>query len=128
MNLYKILLVGLGGFTGSIARYLSTRSIDQMVNTIFPYGTLAVNVVGSFILGIIYGWIVQKGGDGENTRLLLITGFCGGFTTFSAFAFENLNLIDQKMTGMSLLYIISSVVAGILAVAIGAMIGKAIAA
>ncbi len=123
MNFYKILLVGLGGFAGSIARYVTAYSMRQ-IGWAFPLGTFTVNIVGSFILGMVIGSTMQRGGESENVRLLLITGFCGGFTTFSAFAFENVNLIVEKMTMISLSYIIASVCLGIAAVSIGMWIGK----
>ena len=124
MFIYKLLLVGFGGFLGTVARYLSVRSIDIKFNGAFPFGTLAVNIVGSFVLGIVWAWAARRTGDTDNFRLFLITGFCGGFTTFSAFAFENFNLIDQKLHSTSILYIISSVLLGILAVVGGILAGK----
>jgi CrcB protein len=125
MTFYNMLLVGGGGFLGSIARYITSRSIDDKLNTFFPYGTLTVNIAGSLIIGVLYGWLSRKG-EGESLRLLLGTGFCGGFTTYSAFAFENVNLWQQKMLTPSLLYIIVTLVFGFLAVAGGISIGKSI--
>ena len=124
MDLYKLFLVGAGGFLGSIARYLTSRSVDGKINSIFPYGTLTVNIIGSFILGLIYSWIARKADGSENLKLLLATGFCGGFTTFSAFAFENLNMLGQKMSGISAIYIIVSLIFGVLAVMAGVILGK----
>lgn len=126
MSFYKILLVGCGGFFGSIARYITAQTIDSRLNAVFPYGTLAVNIAGSLILGIIFGIFSQKSGDWTNVKLLLITGFCGGFTTFSAFAFENLQLFQQRLVGTALLYIITSLVFGLLAVWVGVAIGRAL--
>jgi fluoride exporter len=125
MNIYKLLLVGAGGFLGSIARYISSTAIDTRLNGIFPYGTLLVNVIGSLILGVVYGYIASRSNDLQNLRLLLVTGFCGGFTTFSAFAWENLNLIDQKMPVQAFIYIAVSLVLGIGAVFTGIWIAKA---
>jgi CrcB protein len=125
MTFYNMLLVGGGGFLGSIARYITSRSIDDKLNSVFPYGTLIVNIAGSFIIGILYGWLSRKG-EGESIRLLLGTGFCGGFTTYSAFAFENVNLWQQKMHAPSIMYIIATLVIGFLAVAGGISIGKSI--
>lgn len=120
MNLSNILLVGLGGFLGSIARYVTSISIDQKLNSIFPYGTLTVNLAGAFILGLAYGWTSQQ----SNAKLLLITGFCGGFTTFSAFAFENFNLLTNRMTLLSLTYTLSTFVAGVMLVWLGIWISR----
>jgi len=124
MDLYKLFLIGSGGFLGSIARYLTSRTIDGKINSIFPYGTLTVNIIGSFILGLIYSWIARKADGSENLKLILATGFCGGFTTFSAFAYENLNLLEQKMSGISVIYIIVSLIFGVLAVMAGVILGR----
>ena len=124
MNIYKLLLIGLGGFIGSISRYLTARLVDEKLNSVFPYGTLAVNVIGSFLLGLIYMLALRKVGLTENGRLFLGVGFCGGFTTFSAFALENFNLLQQKFLGTSLLYVAISVVAGLLALAAGIWISR----
>jgi fluoride exporter len=126
MQIYSLFLVGIGGFFGSIARYATARSIDVKLNALFPYGTLTVNIIGSFILGIVIAWASRKGAGSENMRLLLATGFCGGFTTFSAFAFENLTLIEQKMIGSALLYISVSLILGVLAVYAGVVVGRSL--
>lgn len=124
MNIYKILAVGLGGFLGTVARYVTVKSVDEKLNALFPYGTFAVNVLGSFLLGIIYTAALRKAGLTENWRLFLGVGFCGGFTTFSAFAWENFSLIQQKFMGTSLAYALASLVAGLLALMAGVWIGR----
>lgn len=117
MNAINLLLVGVGGFAGSAARYLTVVSLEKKLNAVFPYGTLTVNIAGSFLLGIVLAWISGKSGQsGESWRLLIGTGFCGGFTTFSAFAAENVSLFDQRLASTALLYILISVVGGLLAV------------
>lgn len=121
MNFYTVFLVGLGGFIGSILRFVTVRLVDGKLNAIFPYGTLTVNIIGSFLLGIIYMLALRKVGLSENGRLFLGVGFCGGFTTFSAFALENFSLVQQKFFGTSLLYISISVVVSILALAAGVL-------
>lgn len=116
MTIAHILLVGAGGCLGSIARYVTVVSIDKRFNGHFPYGTTAVNLIGSFILGFVLAVLLKKTGSSLEWRLFLATGFCGGFTTFSAFAAENLSLFEQKLPGTALLYIITSVAGGLLAV------------
>ena len=117
MNVMNILLVGAGGFLGSIARYVTVLSVDRKVNAVFPYGTLAVNLLGSFILGLVMAVLLKKtGAHLQEWRLFLGTGFCGGFTTFSAFAAENMNLLGQKFHGTALLYMLVSLMGGLLAV------------
>src|SRR5688572_7460799 len=123
MTLYHAIIVGVGGFLGSALRYLSVQWVDRKMNSIFPYGTLLVNVLGSLILGLIVGYSLRVNMP-PNWRLFLSAGFCGGFTTFSAFAFENVTLLQQKMIGTSLAYTAISVGAGFLAMALGIMLGK----
>jgi len=124
MNFSNVLLVGLGGFLGSIARFVASKSIDAKLNVIFPYGTLTVNIIGSFILGLVYTLAIRKGDFPESWRLLIGAGFCGGFTTFSAFAWENLNLMQGKLLSTSLLYVVISLVAGFIAVWSGAWFSR----
>ena len=124
MTFSNILLVGFGGFLGSVARYMSSVSIDQKLNSTFPYGTFTVNLIGAFLLGLVYGWVAQNSNDASNTKLFLITGFCGGFTTFSTFAFENFNLLTNRMTTTSIAYSISSLLLGVLLVWIGIWIAR----
>jgi CrcB protein len=118
MTFIQILAVGSGGMLGSIARYIMTRTIDAKAGSLFPYGTLAVNVIGSFILGIIFAVAARKTGMDENWRLFFGTGVCGGFTTFSAFTLENFNLLQTRPL-IAVTYMVVSVIAGIGAVALG---------
>lgn len=107
----QILLVFLGGGTGSILRYLISRSLNNA--TILPLGTLVVNVLGSLIIGLILGLGFRQQLLSENGMLLLATGFCGGFTTFSAFSYEN-QVFLKAGDFMSLgIYTISSLILGI---------------
>ena len=124
MNLYKLLIIGLGGFLGSVARYVTTKFVDDKLSPAFPYGTLTVNILGSFLLGIVYIIALRKAGLTENGRLFLGVGFCGGFTTFSAFALENFSLMQEKFVGTSLLYISVSIVGGILALLAGVWVAR----
>src|SRR5690606_16353945 len=117
MNITTILLVGAVGFLGSVARYVTVISVDRKFSSLFPYGTAAVNIAGSFLLGLILAGIMKKTGSySEEWKLFLATGFCGGFTTFSAFAGENLVLFQQKFPGTALFYIAFSLIGGLLAV------------
>jgi fluoride exporter len=120
----NILIVGAGGFLGSIARFMAVRSIDTRINSVFPYGTFVVNVIGSFILGFLMALLMRKAEVNEQWKFFLGAGFCGGFTTFSAFAWENINLLQGKMASTALLYIGVSIVGGLLAVACGAWLSR----
>ena len=123
MNIYSLLAVGAGGFFGSVGRYLCVLYVDKTVNSHFPFGTFAVNIAGSFLLGILTGLSLADRGS-FSTKLFLTTGFCGGFTTFSAFALENAGLIQQKSGGLAMLYVTTSVVLSILAIGAGLWVGK----
>lgn len=115
----NILLIGLGGGIGSIARYFCQKWVAENIQHPFPWGTFAVNVAGCFLIGIIYAIAERTTVLAPQIRLLLITGFCGGFTTFSTFAFENMNLLRNGDMTYMLLYTLASVVLGIAAVFAG---------
>lgn len=120
----NILIVGLGGGVGSILRYLCQKWINESYQHNFPLATFLVNVFGCLLIGIFYA-LGEKGNIlSPQTRLLLATGFCGGFTTFSTFAFENMNLLRTGDNFYFLLYAAGSVVLGIAAVFIGSFIIK----
>jgi fluoride exporter len=120
----NILLVGLGGSIGSILRYLTQRWVNESYQHNFPLATFLVNVFGCLLIGILYA-LGEKGNIlSPQTRLLLVTGFCGGFTTFSTFAFENMNLLRVGDNFYFSLYAVGSVVLGIAAVYIGSLFIK----
>jgi fluoride exporter len=124
MSVFKLLLIGLGGALGSITRHALAKTVQDALHSMFPFGTLLINIVGSFFLGVVYMLAVRNAALSENWRLFLGVGFCGGFTTFSAFALENFTLLDQKLVGTSVLYIAVSVVAGILALGVGVWVSR----
>ena len=114
--LKNLLLVGLGGSIGSMARYAASLLIRSKS---FPYATLSVNVIGSFIIGLVFALSIKEAALSNNWKLFLATGICGGFTTFSAFSVENMELLQNGKTGMALTYIMLSIVLGILATFLG---------
>ncbi len=89
------LAISLGAILGANARYWMSRSTLRLLGPAFPYGTLAINVLGSFILGFFMIWTTQRVVVDPRWRLLVAVGFCGGFTTFSSFAFESMSLMEQ---------------------------------
>jgi CrcB protein len=120
----NVLLVGLGGAAGSIGRYLCQRWVNEYYQHSFPLATFLVNVTGCLLIGVLYALGERGNILSQSTRLLLVTGFCGGFTTFSTFAFENMNLLRTGNHFYFLLYAIGSVVLGIAAVYTGSLLIK----
>ncbi|MDK2837714.1 MAG: fluoride exporter [Bacteroidota bacterium] len=115
-----ILFVGIGGGIGSIMRFLTSRFMARLVAAQWLFlGTLAANLIGCFLIGILSGWMLSHMPDNQSFRLLFIVGFCGGYTTFSTFAFENYRLIEMNQWGILLLYLLASIVLGIIAVWLG---------
>ena len=120
----NFLLIGLGGGIGSIVRYLCQKWFNDYYPHPFPWGTFTVNLVGCFLIGLLYAASEKASVLSPQTRLLLITGFCGGFTTFSTFAFENMNLLRSGDVLYFSIYIVASVALGIAAVFAGVAIMK----
>lgn len=120
----NMIWIFLGGGIGSVLRYLLSKTLNPMFSNFFV-GTMVVNLLGSFLIGVILGLeiksIIQK-----PMLTFLVIGFCGGFTTFSTFALENFNLIKSEQYFMFLLYMFSSIIAGILAVGLGFFVVKQI--
>ena len=113
-----IFAIGLGSFIGGIGRYLLSIFIQNKTSLSFPLGTLVVNVLGCFLIGIVYG-MVQKGTISEEWRLFFATGILGGFTTFSAFSYETVFLIRNVQYINAALYISLSILLGLLATFVG---------
>ena len=120
MLVKNIILVGFGGMIGSALRYLVSHFIRPES---FPYATFTVNIIGSLLIGIIMGVASREEGF-ANWRLFLATGICGGFTTFSAFAWENFQLLNQQRYASFLLYTGGSLVIGLATVSIGYWLTK----
>ena len=109
-----ILAIGAGSFIGGIFRYLLSILVQTKTTTNFPLGTLIVNIIGCFFIGIVFG-ISGKGQMPHEWKLFLATGVIGGFTTFSAFSIETFTLFREGNTGYALLYILASIIIGLLA-------------
>jgi len=115
-----LIWVGIGGMMGAVARYFLGILIKSAT---FPYATGLVNILGALLMGIVMGLAV-KGQISPSLRLFLATGICGGFTTFSAFAWENLELLQQHRYGSFLVYTAGTLVLGIIATATGYLLAK----
>lgn len=123
----KILLVGLGGFAGAIARYGLGGWVHRWAGVAFPYGTLVVNVLGCVLIGGITGLAESRGVFGAETRVFLLIGLLGGFTTFSSFGFETLQLLRDGQSGYALVNVLANVVLGLAAVWVGWALARWIA-
>jgi len=118
--LINILLVGLGGFLGSVLRYLASGYIQQSSKSIdFPFGTLAVNVIGCFIIGFLAQLAEERGVFSSESRSFVFVGILGGFTTFSSFGNETLNLARDSQMLNALANVGANVILGLLAVWLG---------
>lgn len=120
-SISALVLVLTGGALGSVARWLLARALDRwLMAATVPVGVLTVNVLGCLLIGVVLG-TTARGAPvaGENARLLLATGVCGGFTTFSTFSHQALDLVQQGRTNVALLYLGLSVGLGLAATAAG---------
>lgn len=122
----RLALVIAGGGLGSAARYLAGIWMIEHAGSAFPWGTLSVNVVGSFLIGLLATLADESGWFGPDTRLFLVAGVLGGFTTFSAFSFETWRLLDQGEPARSILYVGSSVGLGLAAALAGVAMARAL--
>ena len=117
-----LLIIGTGGFFGSVSRYLATIYIHRYLPASFPYGTFTVNIIGCFLIGLFYG-LADKGSMLSNEwRMFLTIGFCGGFTTFSTFANDNLALMRDGAFVYLSIYTGLSVALGLLAAYLGSLL------
>ena len=113
--MWNVFCVGAGGFLGAVCRYL-VGLLPVGMESGFPIKTLGINVVGAFLIGIVTALAAREGGLSPGWTLFWKAGVCGGFTTFSTFAFETADLMHQGSTGTALAYVLTSLVLGVLAV------------
>ncbi len=117
------LWISLGAIVGASARYFVSRFIARVVSASFPYGTLLINITGSFILGLFLVWSTERALPDPRWRLLVAIGFCGSYTTFSSYAFESFSLFEQ---GHYLLFASNVVLSNVLCLA-GVLAGAIVA-
>ncbi len=122
-----ILYVMLGGAVGSAARLLVGRAMAVWLGAGYPWGTLTVNIVGGFLMGVLAGSLARMSVPGENVRLLLGVGVLGGFTTFSSFSLDFVTLVERGQTAAALGYAVLSFAGAIAALWSGLMLVRAVA-
>lgn len=119
-----ILLVAAGGAVGSVARYLMASGIQQSTGLHFPLGTLLVNVLGCFLIGLLYVWLVARPDPRHELRALLMVGVMGGFTTFSSFSLETVTLMLNGSYATAALNVVISVIACLAGTALGVALAR----
>lgn len=119
-----ILIIGTGSFLGGISRFFTSRIIQNYAISAFPFGTFVVNILGCFLIGFFYGLSERGNIFTSEWRMFLTVGFCGGFTTFSTFANENVALLRESDFFYFALYTNLSVFIGLLATYLGNLITK----
>ena len=120
----RYLLVGIGGGTGALLRYVAASAIMTRFGVKFPLGTLVINVTGSFLIGLLMTILTERFKLDPNWRLLLVVGFLGGYTTFSSFEWETYSSVREGDLWTGMLNVLSSVMLGYVAVTLGSMLAR----
>jgi fluoride exporter len=122
----QLIFIAVGSAFGGVLRFLISKWMNPAMTSAFPYGTLAVNLAGCFLIGLFYGIGLKHPSSSPALLLFLTTGFCGGFTTFSAFSYENLQLLKNGAFGLAATYIVASVIGGLIFTFLGFQIIKSL--
>jgi len=122
-----VLLVALGGGLGASARYLTNLAALRVLGPNFPWGTITVNILGSFLMGVLIATLARMSGTSAELRSFVATGFLGGFTTFSAFSLDFASMWERGDQGAGMVYLLASVVISILALFAGLYLVRSIA-
>jgi CrcB protein len=120
----SMLIAGIGGFMGTCGRYGVGLLMKRLISSPFPFGTFTVNVVGCLLIGLLYGWVGRNPQLPQGVSLLLITGFCGGFTTFSTFSDDFYLLLQHRQSILAVVYPVASIALGLLMVCLGRWIAQ----
>ncbi len=124
--MFHILLVAIGGATGSVARYLTGLAMTRLLGPGFPWGTITVNIVGSFAIGLLTELVARKLAAPMEMRLLLVVGFLGGFTTFSSFSLDTMALVERGAVLTAFGYVAASVALSLAAAFGGLALGRSL--
>ena len=122
--LKTIIYIAIGGAIGSVLRYLTSVLVAKYWSNHFPLATLITNVIGCFLIGLLIGILEKNNLANSNLKWFLITGFCGGFTTFSTFGYENISLFQSNNSALAFGYIALSIILGLFAVWLGLFVTK----
>lgn len=120
-----IVAIATGGALGSVLRYLLSAGTQQWVGRAFPVGTLLVNVIGCFAIGLLCVWLIERGAVGEAWRSFWMVGVLGGFTTFSTFSLDAFELVHDGHLGRAAAYVVASVVLCLAGTALGVILARA---
>jgi CrcB protein len=120
----QILAIAAGGALGALLRYWTSIAVHARLGMAFPYGTLAVNVLGSLLMGFLYIWLIDRMAAGPALRAFLLIGVLGAFTTFSTFSMETLNLLEAGHPGKALANVLVSVVVCVTAAGLGVVAAR----
>jgi len=106
----QVLAIAAGGAIGALLRYWVSTAVQGRTTSVFPYGTLTVNVIGSLLIGFLYIWLIERLAVGPAVRAFMLIGVLGAFTTFSTFSMETLNLMESGHLGKALVNMLVSVI------------------
>lgn len=120
----KIFLIGLGGFIGALARFYTSKWVNLLIGHRIPFGTMTVNVLGSFIMGLVVTLSVEKMVVSEDIRMLIGVGFLGAFTTFSTFSVESIYLVEEGSYLPAFVYISGNLLLSIFAAFLGILLAR----
>jgi len=120
----RLVAIAAGGAIGAVLRYWVSTAVQGRTGTIFPYGTLTVNVVGSLLIGFLYIWLLERLAEGPAVRAFLLIGLLGAFTTFSTFSLETLNLMESGHLVKALVNVLASVIVCIGAAGLGVLAAR----
>ena len=123
MSLSQVLAITVAGGLGTLLRFVANGMVGRLVGHAFPWSTLVVNIAGSFLYGLIYAWAKSRGGIPPSLEVVLLVGFLGGFTTFSSFAFQAVEMLLAGRVGVALGYVLAMSLVGFTAAWAGIRMG-----